>query len=148
MKNNTVLFVIIGILTLGLAYLLFFKKGSTDTPAADNKPAPPQQVNNSGVDCIHVPEGLQGATSALVPSEAQTYLGISAAQYTEAFQQRLIGFFTAIDVQPTNERMKYFGKETILKYLASPMGQLPHWDVVKGSLRCKNVAGYSQNLFF
>jgi hypothetical protein len=145
MKSNTILYILLGVLSLGLVYLLFFKKSASKE---DPPPTPVPPVNTGGVDCIPVPEGLQAATSALVPSEAQTYLGITAALYNDAFQQRLIGFFTAIDVQPTNERMKYFGKETILKYLASPMGQLPHWDVVKGSLRCKNVAGYTQNLFF
>ena len=145
MKNNTALYAVMAVLSLGIVYLLFFKK---EAAKVTDNPAPIQPVNTGGVNCIPVPEGLPGATSALVPSEAQSYLGFTAIQWTETLQQRIIGFFTAIDVQPSNERTKYFGKDTILKYLDSPMGQLPHWDVVKGSLRCKNVAGYSQNLYF
>jgi hypothetical protein len=145
MKNNTALYIVMAVLGLGMVYLLFFKKEPEKVP--DN-PAPIQPVNTGGVMCIPVPEGLPVATSALIPNEAQVFLGFTAVQWTDTLQQRLIGFFTAIDVQPSNERIKYFGKDTILKYLDSPMGQLPHWDVVKGSLRCKNVAGYSQNLYF
>ena len=143
MNTKNLLFVIIGILTLGLSYLLFFKKKEEATTPA---PTPAPTIPVGGVNCYQVPEGLAPFSSPLVPPNAQTYLGFSDVQWTDDLQQRILGFFQSIDVQPTESRMKFFGKQAILDYLNTSTGQLPHWDVVKGALRCSTSQNYTQTL--
>jgi hypothetical protein len=138
MKNNIILYGAIALLLIGVVYM-YFQKEKPAAPAVD--PVKPQ-VPTVGGACFDVPSTFPTFSSALVPGQAKEFLGFTGVQLDYNMEQRVLGFFSAIDVQPTDERMKYFGKDAILNYLQTPSGQLPHWDVVRGSLRCNTQKNF------
>lgn len=107
--------------------------GTGDTPG-DN-PQPKLQ------SCHNVPENLPAYQNATTPPGAKAYLNVPDADWTPDFEARLRGFFLAVDVEPTDFTMKYFGAEAIWQYLNTADGQLPDQLVLKGSKRCGTVVG-------
>jgi hypothetical protein len=138
--NKNILLGIIGVLTLGLAYLLFVRRSGTSTSNAIVA-NPAQTVG--GLQCLTVPTTFQAYNGESMNSGMKAFLGVSDADWTPAFQQRVLGFWKAVNAQPTDARAAYFGKEAILAYLASDSGKLPASDVMQGGYRCQSIAGNS-----
>jgi len=133
MKKNQII-VLVMVAVGGFLLWTLFKKPATTTTIA-----PSTTGNPATGGCVNVPENLPKFKTAVVPGIAKEYLGVTDAQFTDAFQQRLLGFFVSLDVEPSEYSMKYFGKEAIAAYLNSPDGQLPHWNTVKGVRRCQST---------
>jgi hypothetical protein len=144
MKKETILYIILALIAAAVAYLLFFRK-KDEAPTVVKPSITP--IKNADGSCFEVPSQLPPFSSPLTPSDAQQYLGFTGPEFTDQLQYRILGFFAAIDVQPTNERMKFFGKKAILDYLNTPSGQLPHWDVVKASLRCQTKSNFTKLMY-
>jgi hypothetical protein len=137
--RNIVLLVAVAI---GLLLLVFLfrkpKKPDTgDTPGDPQDDAPP----STNVPCQNVPDNLPSFQNAVTPPGAKAYLGVPDADWTPDFEARLRGFFLAVDVEPSDFTMKYFGANAIWKYLDSPEGQLPDQLVLKASKRCGTIVG-------
>ena len=133
MKKNPIVIVLI-VATGGFLIWLLLRKNTTATPSVTTN-----TNATTGTGCIQVPDNFPKFNTAVTPSGAQEFLGVPDAQFTDGFQQRLLGFFVSLDVEPDGYIMKYFGKEAIAAYLNSQDGQLAHWQVVKGSRRCQST---------
>jgi hypothetical protein len=144
MKNNTILYALAALVVAVAAYFLFFNKKGEPAKTTDPAPAPPQQSGTT--PCFAVPSTFPPFSQAIIPAGTDQFLGLSGPQFTDALQARIIGFFAALDVNPTLERLQYFGKQAVLDYLQTPSGKLPHWDVVKASLRCSTQTSFVYNL--
>jgi hypothetical protein len=134
--------VIIVAVAIGLLLLVFLfrkpqKPDSGDTPG-DPQDDGPQSAN---APCQNVPDNLPPFQNAVTPPGAKAYLGIPDADWTPDFEARLRGFFLAVDVEPSDFTLKYFGAKVIWQYLNSPDGQLPDQLVLKASKRCGTIVG-------
>ena len=94
---------------------------------------------NASANCYYVPKEFPKFQPVAVPAEAKTILGVSDADWTNGFQDRLLGWFVAIDVTPAAYVLTYFGKDLVMQYLNSPVGQYPSNIVLKGSARCDSA---------
>ena len=136
--------VIIAAVAIGLLLLVVFlfrrvkaspgTGGENDNGSGDDPPVGP-------LPCQNVPDNLPHFQNAVTPSGAKAFLGVPDAGWTPDFEARLRGFFLAVDVEPSDFTMKYFGASVIWQYLNSPEGQLPDLVVLKASKRCGTIIG-------
>lgn len=138
---------LLGLASLAVAavavWWLFFRKNTgidsgVQTTNTDDKKSKTSGNIGDPVDagCFHVPREFPKFQPLSIPDAAKSILGISDADWTTVFQDRLLGWFIAIDVAPSDYVLNYYGKELIMQYLNSPVGIYPSNIVVKGSARC------------
>ncbi len=142
--RNIALIVAAAIGLLLLIRLLFPPAATGDSgdgnPGGEN-PAPNGSGQSAGIPCQNIPDNLPRYQTAATPPGAKAYLNVSDADWTQDFEARLRGFFLAVDVEPSDFTMKYFGAKLIWQYLNSPEGQLPDLLVLKASKRCGSIVG-------
>lgn len=108
------------------------RTGGTQNPGSGNGNIPCQKIQSN------LPTY---PPSASTPPGAKNYLNVLDEEWTPDFEARLRGFFVAVDVEPSDFTMKYFGGDLIWQYLNSQDGQLPDLLVVQGSKRCDTIIG-------
>ncbi len=136
--------VIIAAIVIGLLLLIvfLFRPAKTAPDKTDSKGEPPQDNPPPGpLPCQNIPANLPPYQNAVTPPGAKAYLNVPDADWTPDFEARLRGFFLAVDVEPSDATMKYFGASQIWQYLNSPEGQLPDLLVLKSSKRCDTIVG-------
>ena len=137
--------VVVAAVAIGLLILVVFLfrpnkasasngKNNGDTTGDDPPPVGP-------LPCQNIPDNLPPFQNTVTPSGAKAFLGVPDADWTPDFESRLRGFFLAVDVEPSDFTMKYFGASVIWQYLNSPEGQLPDLVVLKASKRCGTIIG-------
>ena len=134
--------VIIAAVAIGLLLLVVFLfRPAKTAPDAGNKPGdPPDADRPTGpLPCQNIPGNLPPFQNAVTPPGAKAFLGVPETDWTPEFEARLRGFFLAVDVEPSDSTMKYFGAVIIWQYLNSPDGQLPDQIVLKASKRCGTI---------
>lgn len=143
MKLKDIILVVILVLGLLLALAYFFKpKTDTSQGIGDGNPGDNPPIPTDGkMPCQEVPDNLPRFQNAVTPANAKTFLNVPDADWTPDFESRLRGFFLAVDVEPTDYSMKYFGAKLIWQYLGSQDGQLPDMVVLKASKRCGTIIG-------
>ena len=131
--------VLIAAVVIGLLLLVVFLF-RRDKAAADATQQPGQSPGGDPprvpFPCQNIPDHLPRFQTASTPSAAKTFLGVPDADWTADVEARLRGFFLALDVEPSDFTMKYFGAPLIWQYLNSPEGQLSDLLVLKGVKRC------------
>jgi len=134
--------VIVAAVAIGLLLLvvfLFRRVKASPGAGGENGNVPGDDPPPGPLPCQNVPDNLPHFQNAVTPSGAKAFLGVPDADWTPDFEARLRGFFLAVDVEPSDFTMKYFGAGLIRQYLNSPDGQLPDLIVLKGSKRCGTV---------
>ena len=133
--------VIIAAVAIGLLVLVvfLFRPGKAVAKDKNNGDATGDDPPVGPLPCQNVPDNLPHFQNAMTPPGAKAFLGVPDADWTPDFEARLRGFFLAVDVEPSDFTMKYFGAGLIRQYLNSPDGQLPDLIVLKGSKRCGTV---------
>lgn len=134
--------VIIAAIAIGLLLLLvfLFRSNKTASPQGGNNGGTPGDDPPSGpLPCQNIPGNLPPFQNAVTPSGAQAFLNVPEVDWTPEFEARLRGFFLAVDVEPSDSTMKYFGAAIIWQYLNSSDGQLPDQLVLKASKRCGTI---------
>lgn len=140
MKLKDVVLIVILVVVLLLALAYFFKpKAGDETDPGNNTPGNGDPGTPGAIPCQKVPGNFPPFQNAATPPGAKAFLGVTDAEWTSEFEARLRGFFLAVDVEPTEYAMKYFGSKLIWQYLNSQDGQLPDLIVLKGSKRCGTV---------
>jgi hypothetical protein len=134
--------VVIAAVAIGLLLLVVYlfrpvKAVATPDTGDDSAPGDSPQPKH----CHNVPENLPAFQNPVTPPGARAYLNVSDADWTPEYEARLRGFFLAVDVEPSDFTMKYFGADAIRQYLNTADGQLPDQLVLKGSKRCGTVVG-------
>lgn len=137
--------VVIAAVAIGLLVLVVFlfrpnnasaSNGKNNGDATGDDPPPVGPL-----PCQNIPDNLPHFQNAVTPPGAKAFLGVPDAEWTADFEARLRGFFLAVDVEPSDFTMKYFGASVIWQYLNSPEGQLPDLVVLKASKRCGTIIG-------
>lgn len=139
--------VIIAAVAIGLLALVvfLFRPGKAATKDKNSGDATGDDPPVGPLPCQNIPGNLPPFQNAVTPSGAKAFLGVPDADWTPEFEARLRGFFMAMDVEPTEYTMKYFGSKLIWQYLNSQDGQLPDMVVLKGSKRCDTIVGVPAN---
>lgn len=136
--------VIVAAVAIGLLLLVVFlfrpAKAAPGT-GGENGNGPGDDPPPGPLPCQNVPDNLPPFQNSVTPPGAKAFLGVPDANWTPDFEARLRGFFLAVDVEPSDATMKYFGAAIIWQYLNSPDGQLPDLLVLKGSKRCGTIVG-------
>jgi len=142
--------VIVAAVAIGLLLLIvyLFRPGKTAADAGTNQNGEPDGDQPPGtLPCQSIPENLPPFQNAVTPPGAKAYLNVPDADWTPDFEARLRGFFLAVDVEPSDFTLKYFGAAIIWQYLNSPEGQLSDLLTLKASKRCGTIVGVpSQNV--
>ncbi|MEQ1744894.1 MAG: hypothetical protein ABMA02_05690 [Saprospiraceae bacterium] len=136
--------VIVAAVAIGLLLLIvyLFRPGKSAADAGGNKGGEPDGDQPPGaLPCQSIPENLPPFQNAVTPPGAKAYLNVPDADWTSDFEARLRGFFLAVDVEPSDFTMKYFGAAIIWQYLNSPEGQLSDLLTLKASKRCGTIVG-------
>lgn len=146
MKLKDVVLIVILVVVLLLALAYFFKpKAGDETDPGNNTPGNGDPGTPGAIPCQKVPGNFPPFQNTATPPGAKAFLGVTDAEWTSEFEARLRGFFLAVDVEPTEYAMKYFGSKLIWQYLNSQDGQLPDTVVLKGSKRCDTIVGVPAN---
>lgn len=136
--------VIVAAVAIGLLLLIvhLFRPGKTAADAGTNQNGEPDGDQPPGtLPCQSIPENLPPFQNAVTPPGAKAYLNVPDADWTPDFEARLRGFFLAVDVEPSDFTLKYFGAAIIWQYLNSPEGQLSDLLTLKASKRCGTIVG-------
>ncbi len=141
MKNIRGIIIIVAVVIGLLLLVVFLFRPAKTTPDAGNKPGDPPDVDppKGPLPCQNIPGNLPSFQNAVTPPGAKTFLGVPEANWTPEFEARLRGFFLAVDVEPSDSTMKYFGAAIIWQYLNSSDGQLSDLLVLKASKRCGTI---------
>ncbi|MBK8968620.1 MAG: hypothetical protein R3D58_07095 [Saprospiraceae bacterium] len=131
--------VVVAIIVAALA--LFLKRTDTqgETPNEQNTDDKRDKMGTGPMPCQKVPANLPKYKTALTSPGAKDYLKVPDEEWTADFEARLRGFFVAVDVEPSDFTLKYFGADLIWKYLDSQDGQLPDLLVIQSSKRCDTI---------
>ncbi len=135
-----ILTVVLVVVLLLIAASFFGKKQDIQINPKDNKSGS-GDTKAGPMPCQQVPDNLPKYQNAQTPPGAKSFLKVSDDDWTPDFEARLRGFFLALDVEPSDFTMKYFGADLIWQYLNSSEGQLPDLIVLKASKRCGTVIG-------
>ncbi|MFN0012975.1 MAG: hypothetical protein ACKVU2_00375 [Saprospiraceae bacterium] len=136
--------VIVAAVAIGLLLLIvyLFRPGKSAADAGSNQGEEPDGDQPPGtLPCQSIPENLPPFQNAVTPPGAKAYLNVPDADWTPDFEARLRGFFLAVDVEPSDFTLKYFGAAIIWQYLNSPEGQLSDLLTLKASKRCGTIVG-------